>query len=181
MPLDAVYTKKFDDLLSATRLSGQGAKSDARRLWGKGSKTKALYLIGVSDWNLEAVPTIEFEVGKWAAYNQTIPYPFDQRSGEKGGRTIDRINQMRMILTSLHESLSQMGPFTPKTSGGASPAIALWNEGDLVPAVYMAGRWAAAKSLWDILTSKWGWDSRSNHDNPTVVVAKEIVFPGDVS
>ena len=52
--------------------------------------------------------------------------------------------------------------FTPNSSGQASPVFQLWNVGDLVPAVYMAGRWKAAMDWYNNVMPQFGWDGDGN-------------------
>ena len=173
MGLDARYNDKFDSLVAFTQTTGQAAKTDARRLWNQGSHTKSLYLIGMADWYLEAKGVIEGVKNALNDNPQTLPDTWANTRDRKD----ERIEHMREIVRTLSNNLKLYGPFIPKTTGEASPAIALWNEGNLVPAVYMAGRWKAARSVWDVLHASWGWSGESYADKG--LDWREAPFPGD--
>ena len=176
MPLDNTYNGLFNDLERFAQTEGQGSHLEARRAYAEKGYVKSLYLIGQGDYLLEALPVIKDVRDNLNSNPSTIPSPWD---GSSRRRMNERIAQMREIVRFLARTLTASGPFVPKTSGPDSPVILMWNTGDLVPAIYMAGRWKAATKLWDVIVGNWGWDGDSHPGKR--LNSNEAPFPGDMS
>jgi hypothetical protein len=174
MGLDSVYENKFASLQNFMQGNGQALKVDARRLWGAGNHVLSLFKIGMADWYLEAIPLVTQVRADFNRIGDQYPSPF---SGSSTTRQRERKTQMLRIVQTLGDTIEQFGPHIPKNTGPASPVIAFWNNGNLVPAIYIAGRWKAARTFWDQLLGSWGYDDASREDRP--LNPDNLRFPGD--